>query len=110
MTDEQFFTTFPDRQSRIRKPDLEQHKNEQRAVRYLDECELQFRSLGDHDRNRRRIIVWRVPAGNPFYDPRNPQLIKIPMLLFADETVEDTDAHILPIIEQIMQDARQRQA
>lgn len=110
MTDEEFFTTFPLRQARIRKPDLVQYKDQQRSVRYLDECELEFRSLGGHDRNRRRVIVWRVPPGNPYYDPRRPQLVKIPMLAFADETIEDRDDVILPIIEQIMQDARQRQA
>ena len=110
MTDEEFFATFPLRQARVRNPDLVQHKDQQRSVRYLDECELEFRSLGGHDRNRRRIIVWRVPPGNPYYDPRRPQLVKIPMLAFADETIEDRDDVILPIIEQIMQDARQRQA
>lgn len=109
MTDEEFFTTFPDRQARIRKPDLVRQRDKQRSVRYLDECELEFRSLGGHDRDRRRIIVWRVPPGNPFYDPRRPQLLKIPMLAFADETIEDRDDILLPIVEQIMQNARQKQ-
>lgn len=107
MTDEEFFTTFPLRQARIRKPDLVQHTDKQRSVRYLDENELEFRSLGGHDRARRRIIVWRVPPSNPHYDPLQQKLLKIPFLAFADETIEDSDHVILPILEQIMQDARQ---
>lgn len=110
MTDEEFFATFPDRQARIRKPDLVQHKDKQRSVRYLDECELEFRSLDGHDRNRRRIIVWRVPPGNPYFDPMAQKLLKVPFLAFADETIEDNDATLLPILEQIMQDARARLA
>lgn len=106
MTDEEFFRTFPDRCARIRKPDLVLDKDQQRAVRYLDECELEFRSLGPHDKDRRRVIVWRVPAGNPHYDPRQIKVLKIPFLLFADETVEDRDDIILPILDGIMQQAR----
>ena len=109
MTDEEFFAMFPDRQARIRKPELVQHKDQQRAVRYLDECELEYRSLGPHDKNRRRIIVWRVPQGNPYYDPLAQKLVKVPMLAFADETIEDNDANVLAILEGIMQDARRSQ-
>lgn len=110
MTDEEFFATFSDRQARIRKPELVQHRNQQRSVRYLDECELEFRSLGGHDRNRRRIIAWRVPEGNPWYDPVQQKLLKVPFLAFADETIENRDDVLLPILEQIMQTARERQA
>ena len=54
MTDEQFFAMFPDRQARIRVPGKQPFKDQQRAVRYLDECELEFRSLGGHDPRRLR--------------------------------------------------------
>lgn len=106
MIDEEFFATFPDRQARIRKPELVQHRDQQRSVRYLDECELEFRSLGGHDRNRRRIIVWRVPEGNPWYDPVQQKLLKVPILLFSDESVEDSDAVVLPILYEVMSNAR----
>lgn len=106
MTDEQFFAVFPDRQYRIRKPDLVMAKDKQRAVRYLDECELQFRSLGPHDRNRRRIIIWRVPEGNPHYDPHKRKLLAVPLLLFSDESIEDNDSTIGPILDGIMREAR----
>lgn len=106
MTDEEFFTTFPDRQARIRTPIMEIVKDRQRAVKYVDECEHEFRTLGPHERNRRRILLWRVPPDNPHFDPKHPPILKIPFLLFADETVEDRDDILLPIIHQIMLDAR----
>lgn len=105
MTDEEFFATHKDRQARIRKPGLELVKDKQRNVRYLDECELEFRRLGSHRADRRRIILWRVPEGNPFYDPRKQKILKIPMLLFADETVEDRDDVLLPLVHEIMLNA-----
>lgn len=101
-TDEQFFASFPDRQARIRRPAKELAKDKQRAVRYLDECELQFRHLGPHDQNRRRIIVWRIPRDNPHVDPNQPHLMKIPFLCHSDESIEDTDAVLLPILHEIM--------
>jgi hypothetical protein len=106
MTDEQFFAAFPDRRCRIRPPSRALEIDRQRAVRYLDESELEFRSLGPHDKNRRRIIVWRVPEGNPWYDPVRRKLLKVPFLLFGDETVEDNDATLMPILNGIMEMAR----
>jgi len=79
--------------------------NRQRAVNVVDEMEAEFRTLGDHNRDRRRVLVWRVSEGNPFYDPERRPLLKAPFLLFADETVEDNDAVLLPILHQIMVDA-----
>lgn len=107
MTDEQFFTAFPDRRCRIRPPGRSLEIDKQRAVRYLDECEMEFRSLGPHRQYRRRIIVWRVPEGNPWYDPVNRKLLKVPFLLFADETVEDNDETLMPILHGIMEQARE---
>lgn len=84
-------------------------RNSQRSVRYMDECEREFQSLGDHQRDRRRILLYRVPFDNPAYDPQNPQILKIPFLLFSDETVEDDDKTLLPIIHQLMLEQAVRQ-
>lgn len=100
--DVQFFQQHRDRQARIRLPGRELHKDQQRAVRYLDEAELQFRSLGPHDPRRRRIIAFRTPADHPTHPGT---ILKVPMLLFGDETVEDRDDVLLPILAEIMKDA-----
>ena len=105
MTDQEFFTVFPDRQTRIREPELVLYKDSQRSVRYLSECELEFRSLGNHNKRRRRILLWRVPKDNEYYDPKKPQILKIPFLGFGDETIEDDDATLLPILRGIMMGA-----
>lgn len=97
--DQQFFAQHPDRRARIRLPVREPHIDRQRAVRYLSESELQFRSLGSHDLKRRRIIVYRTPADHPSH-PNH--LLKIPFLVFADETVEDNDRTLLPIVHELM--------
>lgn len=100
--DAQFFTDHPDRQVRIRLPGRELHRDQQRAVRYLDESELQFRSLGPHDPRRRRIIAFRTPADHP----TNPNtILKVPFLAFSDETIEDRDDVLLPILANIMVEA-----
>jgi hypothetical protein len=106
--DVQFFQQHPDRQSRIRSPEKRPYINKQRSVMYADEEEVAFRSLGSHNKDRRRILVYKLPSDNPFYDPQNPQLMKIPMLAFSDETIEDRDDVLLPIIHRIMTDASAR--
>jgi hypothetical protein len=100
--DEQFFQQHRDRRARIRLPGREPYKDQQRAVRYLSEHELQFRSLGPHDVSRRRIIAYKTPADHPTH-PNH--ILKIPFLLFADETISDDDATLLPIVHEIMKDA-----
>lgn len=101
-SDQQFFAQHPDRRARIRLPEKQPHIDKQRSVRYLDECELPFRSLGPHATHRRRIIVYRTPADHP----TNPNhLLKIPFLAFQDETISDDDATLLPIIHSIMKQA-----
>jgi hypothetical protein len=106
-TDAQWFADHKDRQAHIREP-IKQLETDKRShtTRYVEESAGEFFSLGEHDKDRRRILLWRVPATNPFYDPNKPQILKIPFLLFADETVEDRDDILLPIIHQIMVDAR----
>lgn len=100
--DQQFFAQHPDRRTRIRLPGREMFKDKQRAVRYLSENELQFRSLGAHDENRRRIIVYRTPAHHPTH-PNH--LLRIPFLAFADEEIADRDDVLLPIVDQLMKQA-----
>lgn len=90
--DGDFFRRYPARQAHIR-------------AAYAGESDGEFWSLGPHEKNRRRIILWRVPEGNPYYDPGKRPLLKIPFLAFADETIEDTDEVLLPIIEQTMSEA-----
>jgi hypothetical protein len=106
--DAQFFQQHPDRQARIRKPGKVLVKDRQRGVRYEDEMHGEFWSLGPHEPDRRRVIVYRVPPGNPMYDPEKPQLLKIPLLLFADETIEDRDDILLPEVHRIMTDAAKK--
>jgi hypothetical protein len=105
MNDEQFFLQHPDRRAHIRLPEFKPARDSQRAVRYLHEEELAFRSLGPHQLSRRRIILYRVPKDNPMWNPDGQQILKIPFLAFADETIVDEDRVLLPIIHQIMMDA-----
>src|ERR1700733_12766215 len=100
--DAQFFQQHRDRRARIRLPGREPYKDQQRAVRYLSEQELQFRSLGPHDTSRRRIIVYKTPADHPTHPDH---IMKIPFLAFADETISDDDATLLPIVDSIMKQA-----
>lgn len=97
--DAQFFSEHPDRQARIRLPAKVPHRDQQRAVRYLDEEELPFRSLGPHDPRRRRIIAFKLPLNHPSH-PNH--ILKVPMIAFADETIEDRDDVLLPILAEIM--------
>ena len=88
-----FFFDHPDRQARIRSP-------------FGDEMKGEFWSLGEHQKDRRRVLLWRVPQDNPYY--RNDRsFLKIPFLLFADETVEDNDAILLPILHEMMNNAKE---
>jgi len=107
-SDAQWFSSYPNRQSHIRKPTMILETNSQRGTRYVDECAGEFFSLGDHNKDRRRILLWKVPKDNIFYDPRKPQILKIPFLLNSDETVEDRDDILLPILQEIMMDAARK--
>ena len=92
-SDRDFFHRHPDRHAHIRLP-------------FRDEAAGEFFSLGDHQRERRRILLWCVPKQSPYYDKVHQPLLKIPFLAFSDETIEDTDEILLPIIETIMSEAR----
>jgi len=108
VNDEQFFQVHQDRNYHIRAPVKEITIDKQRAAHFGDECEAEFRALGPHKRDRRRILLYRVPRDNPHYDPRKPPILKIPFLMFADESIEDTDEVLAPILHGIMKDARER--
>jgi len=68
-----------------------------------DEYHREFLSFGMHDADRRRVIVGRVPAG--MAKRYNVDFMRIPFLLFADETVEDTDEVLKPILDELMRRA-----
>lgn len=89
-SDEAFFTEHPDRHYRIRLP-------------VGAEYEAEFRSLGAHEYDRRRIIVSRVPGGLAMMT--KVRLMPIPFLAFADETIEDRDDVLGPIFRHIMEQA-----
>lgn len=89
--DKRFFAQHHGRYCHIRKP-------------YEGECEAEFQTLGYHERNRRRIILWRVPPDNRYYNPDRPQILKIPFLAFADEEIADTDEVLRPLVHDLMVD------
>lgn len=61
-----------------------------------------FEVLGLHDRNRRRILTWKAPA--------NGCLFRIPFVAHADETIENEDAILLPMLDDMMSEAKRRMA
>lgn len=94
VADAAFFLQHPDRHAHIR-PTFADYENR-----------AEFWRLGSHDVRRRRIILWRVPEYSPYYDATKRPLLKIPFLAFADETVEDLDEVLLPIIHEMMLNAK----
>ena len=91
LDDRVFFSSHKDRRLRIRLP---------KGDEYLQE----FRGLGDHREDRRRVIVSRIPVNQ--MRRYNIDFMRIPFLLFADETVEDRDDILAPILHEIMEAAR----
>ncbi len=61
------------------------------------ERETDFRTLGDHDRTRRKIICVKIPE--------TKKVISIPFLAFADEEIADDDVVLHPIVHDIMEGA-----
>ena len=90
-SDKMFFEKNVDRMTHIRLP-------------FKGEADGEFFSLGEHNKTQRRILLWRVPADSPYYDPVRQPLMKIPFLTFFEEVVEDADEVLLPLIETIMQE------
>lgn len=100
--DVSWFFQHPERQAHIREIGVELHKDKQRAVRYLDEQELAFRTLPAHDTTLRRIILYRVPPENPLYDSEKPQILKIPFVLLHADELPDEDGPLLKVIHELM--------
>lgn len=93
-SDKGYFTDHPDRKAHIRDA-------------YRGENAGEFWSLGPHDHDRRRILLCRCDSdGNLLPDHK---VLKISFLAFADESIEDTDDVLLPIIKQTMSEAFQRE-
>jgi hypothetical protein len=85
---------------------FEQHPKRMFHIRVAcrHEYETEFRSLGPHERSRRRVIVAR--ASGMMAKAMGVRLMPIPFLAFADETIEDDDATLRPIYDEIMRAAR----
>jgi hypothetical protein len=60
----------------------------------------EFMTLGEHAGHRRRVIVARVDRKRAQY--LGLPFARIPFLLLADETVEDTDEIVGPIFRRIL--------
>ena len=90
--DLRYFTQLPKRQTRLRTP-------------APGEFVTSWRLLGDHQPDRRRVLIWRVPADNPGRRLIEDGLMRIPILLRSDETVENDDATLLPILDAQMRAA-----
>ena len=83
-SDEAFFRDHGDRRFRIRLP------------KDANEFKYEFSTLGPHEFSRRRVIAVRGMF---------TRVMHIPFLAFADETIEDTDAILAPIVDEMMRDA-----
>lgn len=92
--DIQFFEFNRNRQARVRFPDP------------YNELHREFHELGDHPTHRRRVLVWKVPPSNPFYDPKKPPLLKIPFLAMAHEVIKDDEETALGLVHTIMGEAQ----
>lgn len=91
--DAAFFAQHADRYAHIRNP-------------ITGECRGEFWRIGTHDPSRRRILLWRVPKDNPAYNEQRRPILKLPFLAFADEEIADRDDVLLPIIHEIMANAK----
>lgn len=95
--DNAFFRRNRNRQIRIRRP----HKGEMNR---------EFLSLGVFPDDWRRMIVWKVPNNvrAPFSQHAG-QLIRIPYVKRPEEEIDDTDKRLMPLLEELMQDANREQ-
>lgn len=85
--DRAFFAEHPDRKLRIRTP-------------ILTEYEREFQTMGLHQKSRERVIVTRVtPDISRSY---GFDFMRIPLLQAADETIEDRDDILAPVLKELM--------
>jgi hypothetical protein len=84
---------------------FKEHRDRVLRIRFPKEGEYlrEFRGFGMHQEDRRRVIVARIPAG--MSRRHNVDFVRVPFLLFSDETVEDRDDVLHPILDSIMRDA-----
>jgi hypothetical protein len=82
-----------------------EHKGRKLRIRAPIDGEYvaEFRQFGLHEMARRRVIVAAIPER--LARRHGVDYMRIPFLLFADETVEDTDEVLAPILDRIMKDA-----
>lgn len=92
-SDAAFFRRHPTRQARIR------HANR-------GEMDREFKSLGVFPDSWRRMLVWKVPGGigAPFAHYAG-KTIPIPFVLKPGEEYEDNDRVLMPLIEELMNEA-----
>lgn len=83
------------------------HRDRQARIRSPNPFEFwtAWQQLGGHDASRRRVMVWRVPENNPGRRVIPDGLMRLPFLLRSDETIENADSVLLPILDDMMQDA-----
>ena len=83
-----------------------QHKDRDFHIRLPvgDEFRREFETLGMHNKDRERVITWRIPKNHPAKQHRG-NLLRVPFLAFADETIEDTDAVLGPLWRGLMDNA-----
>lgn len=90
VSDARFFEKHARRNFRIRRP--------------VDgEYDKEFQSLGEHNLDRRRVIVKRVERVKVIMS--GIKYMPIPFLLFGDETVEDRDDILALIFDGVMKNA-----
>lgn len=63
----------------------------------------EFASLGPHNADRRRVLCWRADPQPGF---SRGMVLKTPFLLFGDEEVANEDSILLPILRDIMEEAK----
>lgn len=87
---------------------FDQHPRRQTRIRAANRGERaeDFRTLGPHNIDRRRILIWRVPVGNPMRGMLPDGLMRIPFLAFADEEIANEDHVLMPLLHDIMQGAQ----
>jgi hypothetical protein len=85
-----------------------QHRDRTFHIRnaFGDEHEAEFDTLGPHQRERRKIILWKVPHNVALqFRSFAGKILKTPFLAFADEEIRDDDETLGPILNGIMEEA-----
>lgn len=95
--DQMFFANHPSRRFHIRPARGDEH-------------DAEFMTLGQHDKTRRRIILWKVPGDVSMqFRTFAGKIMKTPFLVFADEEIRDDDQTVGAILDGVMKDAAKRE-